>query len=774
VEPAIIEHTEASTDSKVDLAFNQILLAQKEGREVGAVYEHQLQTLGDEEVNELNLRMLEEGPKHGIQILNAEPEPTADASQESAQEELPLHPDAPLSPAPEEAAVERPTQTTEKPEWKKLKIRYRPSAGSIGRHQYWPTNDGAIYINNAGPIPRRIVHGGPVEYRDEATGEVKVAYWNKDTRSFSVEDPTPAVREQRINDNKEYLRGALKTLALESARSEEMGARIEALADMRSVRAMRRELNDLQKKKDAPATETAAPAPTAPDTTAAAEASPQPPAEPSAPIDHARLEETAKARIRESVMKGLDPRKFAIHDISAAEWTGEKDAPIEKRTFTHPKAPGMVFTQEEVDALHLAAIKKSKEAQPAPTNKQEWLDSNLLTAGGKASGGHERPSSYKIDPEKYIGVVPKRIPEILGNARDQQFFGELLRAIDANKADALVRFHEGTMTQEDMDFLTYASYEYSKWLKEGEAVAAQITAEDIELMGRRNADMRNLIAFLPKGREVDAMKELTLHLAMRDPARLEDIRDAFKELKRARETGRFQRYEADIKAQCERLGIDPHDHGATFDLKNPERRKRTEARLAKHIHEQAGGFRRALDWMETVTHSPLSIPGSSYYKAILETREASRITPHRKSALSPRSWVLDTVNTRLNTITEYLGATVADPEVRRAVIREALTGQAQKAEGMEGPTTYAQLQELANKPKTQAELKEKIEARIAEVPNFTDLPQYQQDSYLSDIKSEEQQRQGRGRGFFAWLASALFGDQFNKAASAATGRTVHV
>jgi hypothetical protein len=433
---------------------------------------------------------------------------------------------------------------------------------------------------------------------------------------------------------------------------------------------------------------------------------------------------------------------------------------LEVRNAPNPNIPRIRQTQEYVD--------ENLNRQTPRGDNGDWNDPHLVYGSGER--GHMRPSNWDIDPEKYIGVSPKRIPQILANPRDQQFFGEILRAIAPDKGDVLLRYKNGNATADDMDFMTYGAYEYSKWMHEGEKVASEMTAEDVELMGRRNVDMRNLISHSSEGRELEVMKDLVLHTAMRDGERFGELADAFKELRRARDTYRFRHAEERINAQSERLGIKRKDYGVMFNLKNPTQRKRTEARLAAHIHEEAGGFRRAIDWVGDITRT--TIPGSSRYKAILETMEASRITPNRRSITSPTSWVQDTIKTRLDDITEYLGATVADPEIRRAVTLEALSNEKRALESTTGPKTYAEVQRKATTEFTQPALQETIRARIASVPNFSERPSDEQDSILSDIRSSEQEKQGKGRGFFAWLASIFFSSEFNKAAGAVMNRPV--
>jgi hypothetical protein len=290
-----------------------------------------------------------------------------------------------------------------------------------------------------------------------------------------------------------------------------------------------------------------------------------------------------------------------------------------------------------------------------------------------------------------------------------------------------------------------------------------------------------MVAHVKEGREAEYLKNVIMQTALRDPAALEDVERAFKDLNRARDTFRFKNAQENIAALCKRVGIDKSDYGAMFDLKNPAHRAETESRLANHVHEQAGGFRRAVDWAEKLplirklTPGGFVIPGSSRDSAIRAVMEANRITPNMRSNLSPTSWVLDTVDKSLHSIGNHLEGTVGSQEVRDMLTQEAMTNQPSKFENERGPRTFEQVQGLEREQRnTVPKMKDRITQFMETDPEYRNAQNpIEQDRALSRLKQSEM-KESAGTGFFAWLWSIVFTSNFNKAATQATNRSVNI
>ncbi len=381
-------------------------------------------------------------------------------------------------------------------------------------------------------------------------------------------------------------------------------------------------------------------------------------------------------------------------------------------------------------------------------------------------------SPYTIIPQNYIGVEIKKTQDILHNESDSQFFGEILSRINPHGAEAILRYKNGQPTKDDTDMIVFATHEYSKWMGEAEKIAKKITPQDVELFARRNSDMRNLVTQVSDERGVEIIKNRIRHYAMNNQAGFRQMATSFKSLGERRDTGRYKRWDEKVNAQCEQLGIKPRDYEAIFDLSDAGR-EATHVRLAEHIHDRAGKFRKAIDWIEQIKHVP-RIPGSSLSKAVWERRRADRITP-QKSALSPRSWVLDTVKENLNDITGHLSSTVATDEMRSILAEEVRTKQKLAPSIEQGPKSFAAVQTLEGRNEfTEGGLERKMRARTAE-PDWAGKSVPEQDRIISDMAREtEREAIGGGGGFFAWLFSIILGKRMQSAADKAVGRKVEI
>lgn len=485
-----------------------------------------------------------------------------------------------------------------------------------------------------------------------------------------------------------------------------------------------------------------------------------------------------------------DPNAF---DIAQAESDGSgglrnhsykyrlPDGTFEKNSDGSDK----LYTQQEVDRMRSAAPAAGREGEPSPEElarrlaernarngraqgptagvpeRDGYLDPHKIFAPqGAERSSHFRSGDWRIDDKEYIGVKVKRIQDILANEREQNDFGLILKAINPEKGDVLLRYKQGTATPDDTDFMTLGAHEYSKWSQKAEEINKELKSEDVELFARRNSDMRNLNTHLKAGGELEYVKRLVMYKAMTDRAGMQDIDYAFKDLRRARGTARFKRSERNRVELAKRVGIDPNDYGPMFDLKNPEHRAETELRLANHIHEQAGGFRRALDWAEKFTGMSrtgvLAIPGSSRNKAILAVMEANRITPNQKYLTSPTSWVLDTVDQSLHTIASHLGELAGNEAVRSAVQRETVTNQKSSFESEQGPRSFAQVQSLEKQERfSGATIKQRYET-FMNTDEYRNAPTPE----VGEQRFRQKElREARGEGWFAWLWRMIVGQR---------------
>jgi hypothetical protein len=461
------------------------------------------------------------------------------------------------------------------------------------------------------------------------------------------------------------------------------------------------------------------------------------------------------------------------------------------RTLNHV-APlvGAVHAAEQTPQPAPSTLAAS-EAPAAAANNASGLSGNINVPLGVIDPHHilsgeqrntdERNSHYRdansnwsIDERQYLDIKAKPWQEVIANERDAQFFGELIHAIAPHKGDVLARIKEGQPSRDDLTFMTYASYEYAKWMRKGENIAAHVKPSEVELFIRRNPDMRNLTSAVGQGRGVEIGRELILHLAMKNPAVIEEMEDAFKSLDKDRNTYRYKRIMQERDKQSRRLGFDPEQWTTRFDLRNGARRKETEVELTKHIHEKAGNTRRAIDWIEHKTH--LTIPGSSRNKAILEIMWAEKVAPIHKSVLSPRSWVLSRMDKSIEILAEQLGEMAADPDVRRMYAREALENQKKKLGIESGPKTFKDMQTIESKPEnSEQELEKRITNFIQQDPDWKTRTVEDQNRRLEAFRDDEEERTGaeEGTGFWAWLFRVVFGQRFNDAASKVTKRPVH-
>lgn len=470
------------------------------------------------------------------------------------------------------------------------------------------------------------------------------------------------------------------------------------------------------------------------------------------------------------------PSEFKLQLVSGA-YTGIDDGEGLEHYFTHPEFPGRRINKtefeqmigEEVGDRPIEGIAGQPPAPPeAPPGAPPGgpIDPSRIFGDAPVGPGGTGQPGFEIDPRRYEGLTVKNIREVLANERDSQYFGEVLRAINPDTgADVLGRYMNGTQTPKDMDFMTYVAHEYALRLKLGEDTMAFMAPEEIELLSRRNKDFLNILTHEGPERASELVKASVMHIAMKDPDSVEDMRDTMEALKKDRETYRFRQSEGKIDALCSKYNIAKKDFGAVFDLGSREGRQESKDHLTERIHKRAGAFRRAIDWASSYAGT---LPGSSRHAAIRAMMKAEKALPEA----GPTSWVLRRVDESLESIAQFLGSEIRDPEMRSLVAQEVLRNENVRAASESGPRTFAQAQELIKNRHSEASLKQRIEQRIQADPNWATRSQFEQNGMMRNWRREEAREQSGG-GFWSWFFDVLFGQNFNKAASAAIGRPVY-
>jgi hypothetical protein len=424
-------------------------------------------------------------------------------------------------------------------------------------------------------------------------------------------------------------------------------------------------------------------------------------------------------------------------------------------------------TLEEL-AQRLADRNQAQRNQPQQAERgPRALDPHLIIGDNTAGRRGRNTDSYEIDEARYVGIKIKSIrTEILANEQYAQLYGECLKAINPDKfEEALIRYRNGNPTKEDNDFLTYGAYELSRGVHFAENANKLWGAGDTELLSRRNRDMRNLSVHEGEPRATEIVKSTMLHMAMRDPDAVEDMLNALGQMNRDRSTYRYKRSDEKITALGARLKLEKSEYTR---LLNPNEKNRSVGLMAQRIHENANKARRAIDWVSQKVGTTL--PGSSRHAAIRTMIKSERAVTGR---FGLTSGLMQRVDENLEALASYLGPTVGDPEMRSLISQETLENQNKLLASEGGPRTFGQTAERTlDREKT---MKTRIKQLIDD-PQWAGRSQEEQNASLSGLRSQmqtEERRRGGG-GFFAWLFSVLFNTDFDKAATQATGRSIHI
>ena len=464
--------------------------------------------------------------------------------------------------------------------------------------------------------------------------------------------------------------------------------------------------------------------------------------------------------------------------IVAGAWTGRNTGQGTEHYWEHEDYPGRRFSQAEYDQLtrpRPPAGDPPNEPPDRPEGSQRRRRDGLDL--GRIIGNAPERGSYAIDKRRYVGIKIKDIrTEILTNERDAQLFGEMLKKLGhPDPTGAIERYRKGNPKPEDTEFMTYAAHEFSRGLTFGEEAGAMMKPKDVDLIGLlANRDQSFLDLKTHEGKFApEIIKSLILHMAMRDPDGVADLRTTLKAMQKDRETHRYTRAEEKIVAQSKRLKLDRKDWGVVINYSNPVERMASKRQLAEHIRKNANAFRRAIDWIERYkpekgrTGSKITMLGSSRYAALSAIKEAERgIMPAQRSIVRPTSWVMSRIDEHLADVVRYLGPTIENPEMRSLIAQETLSNKNAKLDIERGPRTFEQLQSLNKEERfSETSIENHIRQRIQETPDWgsSSTSEDVRSEKLNDWKAEEK-RKVSGGGFFAWLFSIDFDRKWNKAA----------
>ncbi|MBI2610852.1 hypothetical protein HYW60_02875 [Candidatus Kaiserbacteria bacterium] len=399
----------------------------------------------------------------------------------------------------------------------------------------------------------------------------------------------------------------------------------------------------------------------------------------------------------------------------------------------------------------------------------------------------------KVDQLRYEGVPLKGVREILADKRDSQLFNEYFLTslrppeVRGGLEGLKLRYAEERPEPEDMKFMGAAADEFSYRLHLAEQKKLEVA--DVELLARRgDSFFATLVKHEGYGQEglkraTEIANSAILYNAMTKPDGAQKFLADLQSLSRNRDSSRYKESEARRQEIGKSVGVSVRDYEKVFRLDTEANRRASKDYLEKKIHEQAGKFRRMLDWMDSdnpeigrkFVRLPGSLPGSSRWAAERAVQKAELAGKDYTYHLS-LSNALKTIDTNLKDIATYLGPAINKPEVRTLIAREALTNQNQRLASEGGPESFEQVQQLSRGACSQQSIEQRIRERMRE----RDWPKGNtpddiaaQNSIVRDMARAERHEYAGG-GFFAWLFGMLFGQNWNKAANGALGRPIRI
>ncbi|RJR13126.1 hypothetical protein C4585_02600 [Candidatus Parcubacteria bacterium] len=397
---------------------------------------------------------------------------------------------------------------------------------------------------------------------------------------------------------------------------------------------------------------------------------------------------------------------------------------------------------------------------PQEPQQPSWVGNYFL---------HSRERWETFDPGKYADVVPKSIPEIRGNKKYQQLFGEMLMAIRPDKAEEIAAkiANNEPQSEEDRRFIEYAQYEFTRQVTRAEKFATTLKKEDIELLAAHRADFREMVNQYGPEAAAKAYGDEILHLAMHDKGTFEHAADVFEKLKDREATRRAENAEAGVQRICDRLNIPRRNARVLFNPNDPRRTKRN---VTEHIHKQAGTFRRGLDLVERYTKIP--IIGSSRSEAVWTILKMEAENPENFKLFDVRSWVTRKIRVLRTELAEVLTDTISGEEFRQKMERQAWLGEQTKSAIESGPQSYEEAQrsgtELSQQTLQRLFDRDKAGYHTPDGRGWADMDMGERTGFRDSWNPSEVRRHTETRGFGLWallgraIAWALSSERKNK------------
>jgi hypothetical protein len=316
--------------------------------------------------------------------------------------------------------------------------------------------------------------------------------------------------------------------------------------------------------------------------------------------------------------------------------------------------------------------------------------------------------------------------------------------------------------------MRYAAAEYTKMDHMWRELEKTITQREMQIFARRNEDMQNMVAHVGDGRAMEMFKNGLRLKAMRDPRGFEDVAHVVHEIHNVAHTYRGQRYDGKASALAKEIGIARENYDDVIDLSSKEGYEATKNDLEDRYRHNAGFFRKAMDTISDFAGTPY--PGSSRRRAIRTVERALRA---RTGITGSTGRMLDRLEGSISHANEHLSDIAGNAEQVQQFVDETLINERVPLASERGPSTYREAITTAEAVK-EADIEAAIKERIASDPMWESGGAEYQDDVLSSMKREAKRTHKAGSGFWAWFFSAIFGTKFDRAASKAAGRTVHV
>jgi hypothetical protein len=478
-------------------------------------------------------------------------------------------------------------------------------------------------------------------------------------------------------------------------------------------------------------------------------------------------------RMRQGLIDQLDPAGFTIAELHSDNYTGGPNQGTEN-TYSHPEAPGFVFTQTEVDAK-----RQPREAPAAPPTGGDGG-----AGGGSAEGdsGREEPTAGQVievtevvplpdwstrRPE-FMGLVPKPLHDLLhGTAYDQHHFAMLVGSFYP-QADAVMKksITGERLPADEGRMLEYARHEYARRTSRLDFVRTYLKPSDLEIAARRDPEFARVLGLNGSKRTAEVFKREIAEISMQRTELLDRLYNACTNLKHHRASKRYKEWEKDVHDLSREAGTDAASFDKAFDMRTAESRRESRDALTKRYHQARGPFMRIVDKLVPLSHMRA---GRMMRKAAAVNSKIVR------SYFSPQSRDVSAVNNELAELTEMLRFTVsAKPDVVEMLEREALQNisTARAIEG--GPTTVGAARTESRRAPRSVDNEISAHIRNFQTPDsrgWDHATRSERQQSMDGLRADIRRRQNAGgQGWFARALSAIFRSIFNSKAEEAINR----